>query len=1206
MSHDRNLLDDYHVSADYQHSGQQSLASTSTATSTVLPKVRQNRPDPASDAQPKKQQAAVMPATPRMLRNTSGSLQKQFEQIQNSQNAHDNEFHNALNPGRTPSSAAQQQQLQQQEFQQQQQQPQQRLQEKPNIFQSPAKQTANQHTNLPPIDTEQPTPALLPAAKVNNQDQQQKQQEDKISPKLKKSQQPFHRHSIGEWDFAKTIGAGSMGKVKLARHRRTNELCAIKIVPRASRTYARAHMNDPPPNSSKEALQRQKEYEKEIARDNRTIREASLGKILYHPFICRLFEVVTMSNHYYMLFEYVAGGQMLDYIVSHGSLKERHARKFARGIASALEYLHGNNIVHRDLKIENIMISKTGDIKIIDFGLSNLYSNQSLLKTFCGSLYFAAPELLSAFPYVGPEVDVWSFGVVLYVLVCGKVPFDDPSVPALHEKIKKGKVEYPDFLSAEVVSLLSRMLVVNPSKRAKLSEVVNHPWLTKGFEGPPSSFIPHRVPLTDSLDPNVIKEMKALEFGDSEEMISTKLLEVLNSSIYKESCKYWYECQKNGVRLDSNKPDPTKSFHPLISLYYLVDEMLKRKLAKKAMNNDVPTKDVEIIPNEVPVESQQQQSQIRQQISSLTTPKLNTPQPPPVLSFPQAAHTSPIHSTPPLVRPSLEQQLSPKEVTPQLSNHQRSRSKSGANHEDDGSGKGFNIFRKFSQRRVQSQKLDQHNKIDDSSTPKIQFLEPHVPQQQKTRQDSFVRRVGSLKLTREYTNDEYNHVNNNNITRSHTRTVSEYSGASDSNGNSTSNKPSLPTNMNPSNTSNYPGDKLSVPAAQTSSGKKYHPSARAKSVGHAHYRTASTSYNSNQQPNGSDKKVPPLPTDINEDAFFDDVTLDNFPSESNGDKVTLVDSNNNRLLETDLNEDEILEEASRAPPGSMPSIEYPRTMFLKGFFSVQTTSTKPLPIIRANIISVLTKLNVKFTEVRGGFICVHTPSIEQPTIVPVDSNNKEEVEGSSIKTDNSHHYSNGTDGSGSMEETSNVSLGAVGSTTPKVHRRKFSIGGSILGYRRKPSTGAAPQIPPTPVAASQYSSNTQQQMSSSSSPINRHVSRSTDYDSSASLDSLSGDIGASDMLVSSRIAQNKKNEEDADEKESKEGEEEEEDRKEEKAGNFNSNNQRVVKTRSPLKFEIHIVKIPLVGLFGVQFKKVSGNAWMYKALAGQILGELKL
>jgi serine/threonine protein kinase len=99
------------------------------------------------------------------------------------------------------------------------------------------------------------------------------------------------------------------------------------------------------------------------------------------------------------------------------------------------------------LKIENILISKTGDIKIIDFGLSNLFSPRSLLKTFCGSLYFAAPELLQARQYTGPEVDVWSFGIVLYVLVCGKVPFDDQSMPQLHAKIKKGVVEYPPGLS---------------------------------------------------------------------------------------------------------------------------------------------------------------------------------------------------------------------------------------------------------------------------------------------------------------------------------------------------------------------------------------------------------------------------------------------------------------------------------------------------------------------------------------------------------------------------------------------------------------------------------------------------------------------------------------------------------------------------------------------------------------------------------------
>jgi hypothetical protein len=101
-----------------------------------------------------------------------------------------------------------------------------------------------------------------------------------------------------------------------------------------------------------------------------------------------------------------------------------------------------------DLKIENILISKTGNIKIIDFGLSNLYSPYDHLSTFCGSLYFAAPELLNARVYTGPEVDIWSFGIVLYVLVCGKVPFDDQSMPALHAKIKRGLVDYPAWLSS--------------------------------------------------------------------------------------------------------------------------------------------------------------------------------------------------------------------------------------------------------------------------------------------------------------------------------------------------------------------------------------------------------------------------------------------------------------------------------------------------------------------------------------------------------------------------------------------------------------------------------------------------------------------------------------------------------------------------------------------------------------------------------------
>ena len=148
-----------------------------------------------------------------------------------------------------------------------------------------------------------------------------------------------------------------------------------------------------------------------------------------------------------MLFEYVSGGQMLDYIISHGKVKEKRARKFGRQLASALDYCHRNSIVHRDLRIENILLSEAGDIKITDFSLSTLFAPRGHLKAFCGKSYFPAPELLEAREYTGPEVDVWSFGIVLYILVCGKVPFDAQSMPGIHAKIKKGVVDYHQRLT---------------------------------------------------------------------------------------------------------------------------------------------------------------------------------------------------------------------------------------------------------------------------------------------------------------------------------------------------------------------------------------------------------------------------------------------------------------------------------------------------------------------------------------------------------------------------------------------------------------------------------------------------------------------------------------------------------------------------------------------------------------------------------------
>ncbi|CCL98872.1 uncharacterized protein FIBRA_00879 [Fibroporia radiculosa] len=404
--------------------------------------------------------------------------------------------------------------------------------EQPRLPDSPRGQSTTARQR--PVSTSKPRPLSMPPQSYGpTPDRERDRQHDDAARRERDASTSRTRSTnriLGDYTLSKTLGAGSMGKVKLAHHNVTGEKLAVKILPRAS----------PPPSgtiTSPEAAAKQ--ASKDASKEIRTLREAALSMLLHHPYICGMREMIVHAHHYYMVFEYVNGGQMLDYIISHGRLRERVARKFARQIGSALDYCHKNSVVHRDLKIENILISQTGNIKIIDFGLSNLYDPVTHLSTFCGSLYFAAPELLNAKVYTGPEVDVWSFGVVLYVLVCGKVPFDDQSMPALHAKIKRGLVEYPVWLSAECKHLLTRMLVTNPTSRASLSEVLSHPWMLRGFRGPPDSHLVHREPLrADELDRQVIRGMKGFEFGTEDE-IENRLIEILESDAYYRAVQNW-------------------------------------------------------------------------------------------------------------------------------------------------------------------------------------------------------------------------------------------------------------------------------------------------------------------------------------------------------------------------------------------------------------------------------------------------------------------------------------------------------------------------------------------------------------------------------------------------------------------------------------------------------------------------------------------
>ncbi|KAJ2874633.1 Serine/threonine-protein kinase [Coemansia aciculifera] len=489
-----------------------------------------------------------------------------------------------------------------------------RLQAKASYLQQRATGTLGEHVFNAHDPATAPTTRLAPPA--TDQQQQQEVGPPAAQQPHKASSSGSSRRMVGPYQLAKTIGAGSMGKVKVALDTRTNKRVAAKIIPlqqpdapiyfpsRLDTTSSRtAHASareatpafpvpDGPIDASVEpwrtwlmglALESQpdlaaavkypvhvqrklrllqpreryttKDREQRENKDIRIVREVAINRLLHHPHICMLHDVVVHPNHYYIFQELVSGGQMLDYIISHGRLKEKHARKFARQIASAIDYCHHNSIVHRDLKIENILISANGNIKLIDFGLSNLYSPRSQLSTFCGSLYFAAPELLNAQPYTGPEVDLWSFGVVLYVLVCGKVPFDDQSMPALHAKIKRGHVEYPSWLSPECKHLLSRLLVVAHQRRATMGEIVRHPWMCKGYVESPmvNNYLPVRVPLVspEQIDRNVVHEMaQYIGFGfGSEDEIRIGLEAILTEDWYRTWLKDALAPQLETVKL---------------------------------------------------------------------------------------------------------------------------------------------------------------------------------------------------------------------------------------------------------------------------------------------------------------------------------------------------------------------------------------------------------------------------------------------------------------------------------------------------------------------------------------------------------------------------------------------------------------------------------------------------------------------------------
>jgi len=331
----------------------------------------------------------------------------------------------------------------------------------------------------------QPVPESLPADHVSAAAKKSSAKSGESSARISSRRVGEEPH-IGKYRLLKTIGKGNFAKVKLAKHIPTGKEVAIKIIDKTQ-------LN---PGSLQKLF-----------------REVRIMKTLDHPNIVKLFQVIETEKTLYLVMEYASGGEVFDYLVLHGRMKEKEARAKFRQIVSAVQYCHQKKIIHRDLKAENLLLDSEMNIKIADFGFSNEFVPGNKLDTFCGSPPYAAPELFQGKKYDGPEVDVWSLGVILYTLVSGSLPFDGSTLRELRERVLRGKYRIPFYMSTDCENLLKKFLVLNPTRRASLEVIMKDKWMNMGFEE--EELKPYIEPVQDWQDQKRIDILQTMGYSQS-------------------------------------------------------------------------------------------------------------------------------------------------------------------------------------------------------------------------------------------------------------------------------------------------------------------------------------------------------------------------------------------------------------------------------------------------------------------------------------------------------------------------------------------------------------------------------------------------------------------------------------------------------------------------------------------------------------------
>ncbi|CAI8587355.1 unnamed protein product [Vicia faba] len=269
------------------------------------------------------------------------------------------------------------------------------------------------------------------------------------------------RPRAGRYELGRTLGEGNFAKVKFARNVETGEHVAIKI------------------------LDKEKILKHKMIRQIK--QEISTMKLIRHPNVIRMHEVIANKSKIFIVMEIVTGGELFDKIARSGRLKEDEARKYFQQLICAVDYCHSRGVCHRDLKPENLLLDANGVLKVSDFGLSALpqqVREDGLLHTTCGTPNYVAPEVIDNKGYDGAKADLWSCGVILFVLMAGYLPFEEDNLMALYKKIFKADFACPPWFSSSAKKLIKRILDPNPRTRITIADVIENEWFKKGYAPP--------------------------------------------------------------------------------------------------------------------------------------------------------------------------------------------------------------------------------------------------------------------------------------------------------------------------------------------------------------------------------------------------------------------------------------------------------------------------------------------------------------------------------------------------------------------------------------------------------------------------------------------------------------------------------------------------------------------------------------------------